>query len=112
MNDGSSFSKLMDEFGAIEKEEESQEGEVGLDADENAESKVKATEKKDTTAGPGSQAPLMSQEEREIGSVSWSVYSRYLSYAGGSFWALVILGLLTLQQGSTGAYIYISQSYY
>ena len=43
----------MHEFGAIKKEEESQEGKVGQDEDETPESKVKATEKKDANMGPG-----------------------------------------------------------
>ena len=96
MKDNGAFSRFIEEFGAAEEEKEDEIDEVKGE-------QATITKKDAPAAERGAQAPLMSQEEREIGSVSFSVYSRYLSYAGGSFWALVVLGLLTLQQSSTGA---------
>lgn len=46
---------------------------------------------------------LMVDEERERGAVSWSIYRDYLKYAGGAYWAPIILLLLTLMQVAQGA---------
>ena len=69
MRDGDAFSKLIDEFGTMEKKEKKGEkkegeGEVELDAG-------KDKKKKDNVVA----AKLMQDEERETGTVSWSVYS-------------------------------------
>lgn len=45
---------------------------------------------------------LMADEERERGAVSWSIYRDYLKYAGGVYWAPIILLLLTLSQVAQG----------
>ena len=45
---------------------------------------------------------LMQEEERYVGSVAWATYGAYLRYAGGIFWAPVLLVLLILMQSSQG----------
>ena len=42
------------------------------------------------------------EEERNRGSVPFSIYARYLKHAGGVIWAPVIILLLTLMQGASG----------
>ena len=47
---------------------------------------------------------LMQDEERLTGAVSWSVYSKYVAYAGG--WPIVPLFLLAMMhQGAQGGFI-------
>ena len=45
---------------------------------------------------------LMQLEERNVGAVSWSVYKKYLHFAGGLFWVPVILALLILAEANQG----------
>ncbi|KAJ7224699.1 multidrug resistance-associated ABC transporter, partial [Mycena pura] len=52
-----------------------------------------ADEKKLATA-------LMQVEERNIGAVTWTVYRRYLVYAGSALWGLLVAAVLILGQGS------------
>ncbi|KAF8880183.1 multidrug resistance-associated ABC transporter [Infundibulicybe gibba] len=46
-------------------------------------------------------APLMQAEERNVGSVTWDTYKRYLQFAGGVFWAFIILILLAASEASS-----------
>ncbi|KIJ49226.1 hypothetical protein M422DRAFT_225864 [Sphaerobolus stellatus SS14] len=104
---GAAFSRLVEEFGSQEEEEvqkadeESREASKELDKEvsqalalpsSNADPKAKAAVAK----GPA----LMQQEERNVGQVEWVTYAKYLKAAGTIVWAPVLLGLLTLSQGS------------
>lgn len=96
VKDGQSFSRLIEEFGSPKEEE--QEGEKQEDPKEKAAEGVK----KLASGKPGAGAALMSEEERETGAVSLSVYKRYLRHAGGVLWGPIILLLLVLTQGASG----------
>ncbi|KZP34073.1 multidrug resistance-associated ABC transporter, partial [Athelia psychrophila] len=86
MNNSVIFSRLMDEYGNLEQEKE-----IGPKAaKEDAIEKAVDSKKVETD--------LMTAEERETGAVSWSVYAKYLRFAGGLFWAPIILLLLILTQ--------------
>lgn len=52
----------------------------------------------DTKAGAG--AVLMQVEERNTGAVTWITYSKYLRFAGGLWWAPIIILLLCLSEGA------------
>lgn len=49
-------------------------------------------------------ATLMQAEERHTGAVPWSVYKKYLTYAGGIAWAPIIIGLLLLDEAARVGY--------
>ena len=96
MSDGREFSRLVEEFGAAEKEKEEaqkEEEEEGKKVDKKADEGV--TEKK-------AKAALMQEEDRNRGAVPGSVYAAYLRYAGGLVWAPILILLLTLYQGASG----------
>ena len=90
------FARLMDEYGNLNQEKEKSGSTRGKGA-EAGDEKDPADLKKDGGA-------LMSAEERATGAVGWDVYTRYLKYAGGLFWAPMILLLLMLAQGAQGKY--------
>jgi ATP-binding cassette, subfamily C (CFTR/MRP), member 1 len=91
MKDSTVFSRLMDEYGSLDQEEEGKK---------NGDEKAGAAE--NPPEENGSKKTLMQEEERITGSVTWKVYAKYLKFAGGIFWAPVILVLLTLTQGAQG----------
>ncbi|KAL4252214.1 ATP-binding cassette transporter C [Abortiporus biennis] len=96
MNDSMLFSRLIQEYGSLEKEEEEEkeeQEEVALKDEETK--KAGAPAKKATGANH-----LMQAEERVTGSVAYSTYAKYFRYAGGVFWAPVVGTLLVLLQGS------------
>jgi ATP-binding cassette, subfamily C (CFTR/MRP), member 1 len=94
MKDSIVFSRLMDEYGSLDQEEEAgNNGNKTEGAGANAPEEV---------GGKKADSPLMQTEERNTGSVTWEVYSKYLRFAGGVIWAPVILALLTLTQGAQG----------
>jgi ATP-binding cassette subfamily C (CFTR/MRP) protein 1 len=45
---------------------------------------------------------LMQVEERNIGAITWSIYQKYLGFAGSVAWAPFLLLLLTLSQVAQG----------
>jgi hypothetical protein len=45
---------------------------------------------------------LMQVEERNTGAVTWITYSKYLRFAGGLWWAPIIILLLSLSEGAQG----------
>ena len=49
---------------------------------------------------------LMQTEERNTGAVKWTVYQKYLGFAGGVIWAPIIVLLLTLTQGAQGVFLF------
>ena len=54
-------------------------------------------------AGPKkADAGLMQVEERNTGAISWSVYHKYMRFAGSVAWAPFLLLLLTLSQVAQG----------
>jgi len=63
-------------------------------------------------SGPkqNSNMALMQTEERNTGAVTWTVYKKYLGFAGGMIWAPVIVLLLTLTQGAQGAFLFVAPS--
>lgn len=99
INDGKEFARIVEEFGAAEKEEsEKTEGEnKGVEKVDLETEGVKVGEKKEKTH-------LMQDEERNRGAVSSAVYTSYLRFAGGLIWAPFILLLLTLYQLATGRF--------
>jgi ATP-binding cassette subfamily C (CFTR/MRP) protein 1 len=94
MKDSTVFSHLMDEYGSLEQEEREEREKAKAEGVADADS-MEADPKK---ANPA----LMQAEERNTGSVTWTVYSKYLRFAGGVVWAPVIILLLTLTQGAQG----------
>lgn len=107
MKDGKEFSQLIEEYGALEKSE----AEVSEEDDAaNKGAKAKAASAGAGTAkqAEGKKMELMQEEERNRGSVAFSVYANYLKHAGGIFWAPVIILLLTLMQGASGILCIVS----
>ena len=94
MKDSVVFARLMDEYGNLKQEKEK----LGSKGSEGAE----AGAEKDSVDLKKEGGELMSAEERATGAVSWDIYTKYLRYAGGLFWAPTILLLLTLAQGAQG----------
>lgn len=86
------FSRIMEEYGTLEKEK----------------AKSVTTEPKGKgkrAAGPAGHkgiTTLMQAEERVTGSVAMSTYANYLRFAGGIVWGPTILLLLIMTQGSQG----------
>jgi len=48
--------------------------------------------------------PQMQEEERQTGTVSWSIYGKYLDYAGGIFWAPVFVLAIVATQAAQGTF--------
>ncbi|KAF7982734.1 hypothetical protein HWV62_26606 [Athelia sp. TMB] len=88
MRDSVVFSRLMDEYGNLDQEKQQ---------DPKAAKEIVAVE---TVDAKKADADLMTAEERETGAVTWGVYSNYLRFAGGLFWAPLILALLILSQAA------------
>ncbi|KAF8882128.1 hypothetical protein BD779DRAFT_1675113 [Infundibulicybe gibba] len=94
MKDSVVFSRLMDEYGNLEQEEKAEGGAGKRKAERGTAGDTDGADNKKANAA------LMQAEERNIGSVSWDTYKKYLRFAGGIFWAPVILILLTITQGA------------
>lgn len=86
------FSRLMEEHGNLEKEDNNDVQRV-----EALMSTVLREDKKD---GPAD--VLMQAEERNIGAVTWSTYITYFRYAGGIIWVPIIIFCLVSYQGAQG----------
>ncbi|KAI0360724.1 multidrug resistance-associated ABC transporter [Trametes cingulata] len=92
MKSGQAFSRLMEEYGSLEKQEE----------EELAEEKPEK-QKSLIADAPGPQKErqaLMQEEERLTGAVSWSVYSKYFKFAGGVAVFPMIIAWLILSQSA------------
>lgn len=92
---GAVFSRLMEEYGSQEKDDEAaatgsteKEDKVPEDAHAKQDDKTSAA------------TPLMQVEERETGAVTWKVYASYFRMAGSVLWAPAIALLLALSQGA------------
>lgn len=93
MSSGATFSRLMEDYGNLEKKEK--EVTTVARADEAAVEPAKADAK--------DARPLMQKEERNTGAVTLKTYARYFRYAGGLFWIAVIILELILYQGASVA---------
>ncbi|KAE8214065.1 hypothetical protein CF327_g2493 [Tilletia walkeri] len=89
---GGVFSKLIEEHGVEENEEQKE------DQKEDKEELKKPGKEAVKVVSGG--AGLMTDEEREVGAVSFKVYWRYLSSAGSVWWAPLLLTIMTLIQVS------------
>lgn len=103
MRGGQEFSRLIEEFGVAEKEsrQASKDSEGLTDKDDKA-----ATKEESVDSPKKARAQLMQDEERNKGAVPLSTYAKYVKYAGGVFWAPVIILLLALSEGASGAFLY------
>ena len=97
MTNGPLFSRIMEEYGSKEKQQTGS----GAQAEKTDETESSAA---DAAAG-GDKTPqaLMQDEERAVGAVSWSVYSRYFKFAGGVVVFPIIVFFLALAEGTQGA---------
>lgn len=93
MKDSVVFSHLMDEYGSLDQEDE---------VEKKGNNKEGATARAPEDMNDKKAAALMQEEERNTGSVTWGVYTKYLHFAGGIIWAPVIFLLLTVTQGAQG----------
>ena len=93
------FSRLMEEYGNLEAEENSSKSRSRGNV-------KKAAETEESTEGglKKDNAALMQTEERNTGAVTWTVYKNYLRFAGGIIWAPIIVLLLTLTQAAQGVF--------
>ena len=93
------FAHLLNEYGNLESE--SDQGDLPHGA------RRKHRDNKDAKfdeVGPkkGDAAGLMQIEERNTGAITWSIYHKYLRFAGSVAWAPFLLFLLTLNQIAQG----------
>ncbi|KAI0826665.1 multidrug resistance-associated ABC transporter [Trametes gibbosa] len=90
MDDGEMFSRLMEEYGSLEK----QEANAIIDKPD-----LKVKDKK--AKGPEREhQTLIQAEERLTGAVSFSVYTKYFKFAGGATVFPMIMLWLVLSQGA------------
>ena len=90
------FAHLMEEHGNLESEQDQAEGGARRKRMDNKDAKFDEAEPKKAETG------LMQIEERNVGAITWSVYRKYLRYAGSVAWAPFLLLLLTLSQVAQG----------
>ena len=90
------FAHLMEEHGNLESEPDQPEGGARRKRMDNKDAKFDEAEPKKADTG------LMQIEERNVGAITWSVYRKYLRYAGSVAWAPFLLLLLTLSQVAQG----------
>ncbi|KAF6760644.1 cadmium ion transporter [Ephemerocybe angulata] len=96
MADGEAFSRLIDEYGRLDKGESPSSPKFGP--------RRQATTAKDD---PDTQLKevkdvLMQLEERSTGAVRWEIYKRYFFFAGGVIWIPIIISLLATMQATSG----------
>ncbi|KAJ7890947.1 multidrug resistance-associated ABC transporter [Mycena olivaceomarginata] len=89
MQNGHLFPRLIDEYGSKEEGKATHTGAAG-----DLTTLHVANEKQLV-------AVLMQVEERNTGAVTWTVYRRYLVYAGSVMWAFIVAALLISDQGSS-----------
>ena len=99
MENGEAFSRLMEEYGSLERQDEV-DVTIATKKAEDANEPVESTPS-DRPFTQATQA-LMQEEERYTGAVSWSVYMRYFNYAGGFLVFPLVLLWITLVQGAQG----------
>lgn len=94
MDNGQMFSRLMEEYGSLDKQEEAAATEEVPEVLAKVKGKAAAPEKAHQT--------LMQEEERLTGAVAASVYTKYFKYAGGVTVFPLIMLFLVLSQGAQG----------
>ncbi|EIW55759.1 multidrug resistance-associated ABC transporter [Trametes versicolor FP-101664 SS1] len=92
MDNGQMFSRLMEEYGSLDKQEEAAAEEEVPEVLAQVKGKAAAPEKAHQT--------LMQEEERLTGAVAASVYTKYFKYAGGVTVFPLIMLFLVLSQGA------------
>jgi ATP-binding cassette subfamily C (CFTR/MRP) protein 1 len=92
------FAHLMEEHGNLESELEGGDQPPGAGRKRMDKKDAKFDEAEPKKAD----ARLMQIEERNTGAITWSVYQKYLRFAGSVAWAPFILLLLTLSQVAQG----------
>lgn len=100
MTNSDVFSRLMEEYGNLEADADPSKPRTKRKVKKDAEvddSTEEGGPKKDNVA-------LMQTEERNTGAVTWTVYRKYLGFAGGLIWAPTIVLLLTLAQAAQGIF--------
>lgn len=95
MKDSIVFANLMDEYGRLERQTDSRGLRKPL---------INVVSENYSKMASAIDANLMQAEERNTGAVSWAVYKKYLSYAGGIVWAPIIIGLLLLDEAARGVW--------
>ena len=93
------FANLMEEHGNLESEPEPDNQPPGAIR--------KRMDNKDTKFDEGgvpkkADVGLMQIEERNTGAITWSIYHKYLRFAGSVAWAPFLFFLLTLSQVAQG----------
>jgi len=98
----------MEEYGNLEAETDTN----SPSSSKRAVKKVAESDDSTEESGPekNSNMALMQTEERNTGAVTWTVYKKYLGFAGGMIWVPVIVLLLTLTQGAQGAFLFVAPS--
>ncbi|KAJ6528504.1 multidrug resistance-associated ABC transporter [Mycena capillaripes] len=90
MQNGHLFPRLIDEYGSKEEAKEATHTSAVGDL-----TTLQVANEKQLAA------VLMQVEERNTGAVTWTVYRRYLVYAGSAMWAFIVAALLISDQGSS-----------
>ena len=92
------FAHLMEEHGNLETEPDQ--------GDELTGARRKRMDNKDAKSDEGgpkkADIGLMQIEERNTGAITWSIYYKYLRFAGSVAWAPFLVFLLTLSQVAQG----------
>ena len=92
------FARLMEEHGNLESEPDQGDQPHGVTHKRMDKKDAKFDEAEPKNADNG----LMQIEERNTGAITWSIYYRYLRFAGSVAWAPFLLFLLTLSQVAQG----------
>ncbi|KAG8869673.1 hypothetical protein FRB97_000807 [Tulasnella sp. 331] len=90
---GQAFSRLVEEYGTSAKREE-------VDSEDEDEKTKPGKEKKSSARGAVG-AAMMQEEEREVGAVSWGVYTHYARSMGNVIWAPLLIFLMGMAQVAT-----------
>jgi hypothetical protein len=96
MQDGRLFPRLIDEYGSKEEDKKFGAKEATQTSAAGDLTTLQVANEKQLVA------VLMQVEERNTGAVTWTVYRRYLVYAGSAMWAFIVAAILVSDQGSSG----------
>ncbi|KAF8217563.1 multidrug resistance-associated ABC transporter [Mycena galopus ATCC 62051] len=95
MQNGHLFPRLIDEYGSKEDSKKFGAKEATYTSAAGDLTTLQVANEKQLVA------VLMQVEERNTGAVTWTVYRRYLVYAGSAMWAFIIAAILISDQGSS-----------
>ncbi|KAG8979667.1 hypothetical protein FRB94_011257 [Tulasnella sp. JGI-2019a] len=93
IKNGDAFSHLVEEYGTSAKKED--------DSEDEEEEKAKPEKEKKSSARGAAGAAMMQEEEREVGAVSWGVYTHYARSMGSVIWAPLLIFLMGMAQVAT-----------